>query len=72
MARYDIAKAYTDDDLYQLCDLLSCAVDDLEDNLIFWDYGDSERNKVLEYVKTKINKSCEVLANYLTRRKYNV
>lgn len=67
-----IPKKYSNDDLFQLVDLLSCGADDLEDNLLlFSDLMDSERQKVFEYAKVKLNSAITIINNYLTREKYS-
>lgn len=67
-----IPRMYSNDDLYQLSDLLSCGADDLEDNLILYsDKMDVERQKVFEVAKAKLNSAITVINNYLTREKYS-
>lgn len=70
---YDyIPHKYSLDDLYQLVDLLSCASDDLEDNLLMYSNEmNNEKQKVFEYAKVKINSAIQIINNYLTREKYN-
>jgi len=66
-----IPKIYSVDDLYQLSDLLSCASDDLEDNLLLYsDKFSPEKQKVFEYAKSKINSAIQIINNYLIREKY--
>lgn len=67
-----IPKMYLNDDLYQLVDLLSCGADDLEDNLLLYsDQMDTERQKVFEYAKVKLNSAIAIINNYLVREKYS-
>lgn len=67
-----IPRMYSNDDLYQLVDLLSCGADDLEDNLLLYsDKMDSERMKIFEYAKVKLNSAITIINNYLVREKYS-
>ena len=57
-----IPRKYSNDDLFHLVDLLSCGADDLEDNLLLYsDLMDSERQKVFEYAKVKLNSAITII-----------